>query len=127
MRKKILTEKMIDLYADFARMEGSRQATAERFGEFSATDQGFVKDHIRALTMPVLILWGEQDHLIPVSTAATWHDAIPGSKVIIYAETGHIPMEELADQTALDVRKFLGGPVQMVPSSQPVRRHRVPA
>ena len=127
VRKKILTEKMIDLYADFARMEGSRQATAERFGEFSATDQGFVKDHIRALTMPVLILWGEQDHLIPVSTAATWHDAIPGSKVIIYAETGHIPMEELADQTALDVRKFLGGPVQMVPSSQPVRRHRVPA
>jgi len=45
----------------------------------------------------------------PVATAATWHDAIPGSKVIIYAETGHIPMEELADQTALDVRKFLSG------------------
>ncbi|MEI9990261.1 MAG: alpha/beta hydrolase [Rhizomicrobium sp.] len=125
VRKKILTEAMIDQYADFARMEGSRAATAERFGE--ADDTSFVKDHIGALKMPVLILWGEQDHLIPVSAAATWHDAIPGSKVIIYAETGHIPMEELADQTALDVRKFLGGPVRMVPAAAPVRRHRAHA
>lgn len=109
VRKKILTDAMIDQYADFARMEGSRQATAERFGEYSAADGSFVKNHVGALTMPVLILWGEQDRLIPVSTAATWHDAIPGSKVVIYAETGHIPMEELADQTALDVRKFLSG------------------
>ena len=125
VRKKILTDAMIDQYADFARMEGSRQATALRFGQ--SGDPGFVKDHIGALKMPVLILWGEQDHLIPVSTAATWHDAIPGSKVIIYAETGHIPMEELADQTALDVRKFLGGPVQMVPATPAAHHRRIPA
>jgi pimeloyl-ACP methyl ester carboxylesterase len=109
VRKDILTPQMITLYADMARMEGSRAATAERFGQYSAADSTYVKDHVSALTMPVLILWGEQDHLIPVATAATWHDAIPGSKVIVYAETGHIPMEELADQTALDVRKFLNG------------------
>jgi len=126
VRKQILTEAMIDQYADFARMAGSREATAERFSQYSATDSAFVKDHIGALTMPVLILWGEQDHLIPVATAATWHDAIPGSKVIIYAETGHIPMEELADQTALDVRKFLGGPVRMVPGGPAAHRRRVP-
>ncbi|MEJ0027537.1 MAG: alpha/beta hydrolase [Rhizomicrobium sp.] len=126
VRKKILTEQMIDQYADFARMEGSRPATAQRFTQFSPADAAFVKDHIGALTMPVLILWGEQDHLIPVSVAAAWHDAIPGSKVIVYAETGHIPMEELADQTALDVRKFLGGPVRMVPGA-PVRHRRAHA
>jgi pimeloyl-ACP methyl ester carboxylesterase len=107
VRKAVLTDKMVELYSDMARMEGSREATGERFGQFNAGDFSYVKDHIGALKMPVLILWGEQDHLIPVATAATWHDAIPGSKVIIYAETGHIPMEELADQTAKDVRKFL--------------------
>ncbi|HUO88612.1 MAG TPA: alpha/beta hydrolase [Rhizomicrobium sp.] len=107
VRKAILTDKMIDLYSDMALMEGSREATAERFTQFSPAEASYVKDHVGALKMPVLILWGEQDHLIPVAAAAAWHDAIPGSKVIIYAETGHIPMEELADQTALDVRKFL--------------------
>ncbi|MEI9996181.1 MAG: alpha/beta fold hydrolase [Rhizomicrobium sp.] len=109
VRKAVLTEPMIDLYSDMARMDGSREATAERFGEFDPADAHYVKDHVGALKMPVLILWGEQDHLIPVAAAATWHDSIPGSKVIVYAETGHIPMEELADQTAKDVRKFLEG------------------
>jgi pimeloyl-ACP methyl ester carboxylesterase len=107
VRKAVLTDQMVDLYSDMALMEGTREATADRFAQFAPADFSYVKDHVGALKMPVLILWGEQDHLIPVATAATWHDAIPGSKVIIYAETGHIPMEELADQTALDVRKFL--------------------
>jgi pimeloyl-ACP methyl ester carboxylesterase len=107
VRKAVLTEQMIDLYADMARMEGTRQATFERFNEFEPGEMNFVKDHVGALTMPVLILWGEDDHLIPVAAAAMWRDAIPGSKVIVYADTGHIPMEELADQTAKDVRIFL--------------------
>ncbi len=60
MRKKILTEAMIDQYADFARMAGSRAATAERFGQYAAADGSFVKDHIGALKMPVLILWASR-------------------------------------------------------------------
>jgi pimeloyl-ACP methyl ester carboxylesterase len=66
-----------------------------------------VKDHVRALKMPVLILWGQEDHLIPVETAHTWNVAIPGSKLIVYLATGHIPMEEVADKSAADVRFFL--------------------
>ena len=73
-------------------------------------DFGFVKDHVGALKMPVLILWGEEDHLIPVETARVWNKAIPGSKLIIYPATGHIPMEEVADKSAADVRLFLSGP-----------------
>ncbi|HJW39657.1 MAG TPA: alpha/beta hydrolase [Rhizomicrobium sp.] len=125
VRKQILTPAMIKQYADFARMAGARQATAERFSQYSPADNSYVKDHIGVLTMPVLILWGEKDHLIPVATAATWHDAIPGSKVIIYADTGHIPMEEVADQSAKDVRKFLTK--DEAPPSVPSRRQRTHA
>jgi pimeloyl-ACP methyl ester carboxylesterase len=107
VQKKVLTEQMVDLYSDMARLEGARQATFERFNQ--PFDRTFIKDHIKALTMPVLILWGEDDHLIPAATAATWHDAIPGSKVVIYAGTGHIPMEEIPNQSARDVREFLTG------------------
>jgi pimeloyl-ACP methyl ester carboxylesterase len=106
VRKAVLTEQMIDLYSDMALLEGSRAATFERFNQ-TGDDPTYVKVHISALKMPVLILWGEQDHLIPVSSAHTWNAAIPGSKLIIYPATGHIPMEEVADQSAADVRKFL--------------------
>ena len=105
VHKSIITDAMIDQYWDFARMEGTREATIERFQAIE--DYGYVKDHIDALKMPTLILWGEQDHLIPVAAAYEFHRAIPGSKLIVYPATGHIPMEEVAQQSAADVRAFL--------------------
>jgi pimeloyl-ACP methyl ester carboxylesterase len=105
VRKSVLTEQMIDLYTDMALLKGTREATFERFNQME--DYGYVKAHVRALKMPVLILWGQEDHLIPVETAHTWKAAIPGSTLIVYPATGHIPMEEVADQSAADVRAFL--------------------
>ncbi len=104
MHKEIITDAMTDSYWDFARMEGTRQATLTRSQLPMDT---YVQDHTTALKMPVLILWGEGDQLIPVSTAHDWAKAVKGSKLILYPATGHIPMEEVADKSAADVRAFL--------------------
>jgi len=104
VHKEIITDAMIDSYWDFARMSGTRAATLKRF---QLPYDTFVADHTGALTMPTLILWGEQDHLIPVAIAHDWQKAVKGSKLIVYPKTGHIPMEEVADQSAADVRAFL--------------------
>ena len=104
VHKEIITDKMIDQYWEFARMEGSRQANAARFALPFTND---VKEHIGDIKAPTLILWGEQDHLIPVESAHAFHKDIPGSKLIVYPATGHIPMEEVPDQSAADVRAFL--------------------
>ncbi len=108
VRKSVITDKMIDMYWRFHLMEGAREANAERFA--TNEDYGYVKDHIGQIKAPTLILWGAQDHLIPVAAAHAFNRAIPGSKVIIYPATGHIPMEEVADQSAADVRAFLSTP-----------------
>jgi len=104
VHKEIITDAMTDWYWDFARMEGTRRATLARF---QLPIETYVQDHTTAITMPTLILWGEQDGLIPVSTAHDWAKAVKGSKLIVYPATGHIPMEELADKSAADVRAFL--------------------
>lgn len=104
VRKEIITPAMIDQYWDFARMEGTREATRERFQLPFTND---VKAHIADIKAPTLILWGENDHLIPVASAYAFHKDIPGSKLIVYPGTGHIPMEEVADRSAADVRSFL--------------------
>ncbi len=108
VRKSIITDKMVDMYWQFHLMAGSREANAERFA--TVEDYGYVKDHIGAIKVPTLILWGEEDHLIPVAAAHEFQKAIPGSKLITYPATGHIPMEEVADQSAADVRAFLSAP-----------------
>ena len=104
VHKEIVTDAMIDSYWDFARMEGTRRATMLRFAGAQDT---YVRDHTTSLKMPVLILWGEQDGLIPVAVAHDWNKAVPGSTLIVYPRTGHIPMEEVAEQSAADVRTFL--------------------
>ena len=105
VHKAIITDAMVDQYWRFARMEGTREATAERFQ--TNEDYGYVKDHINEIKMPTLILWGAEDHLIPVAAASEFHRAIPNSKLVVYPATGHIPMEEVAQQSAADVRAFL--------------------
>lgn len=104
VHKEVITDAMIDSYWDFARMEGTRRATMLRFQGQRDT---YVRDHTTTLKMPVLILWGEEDGLIPVAVAQDWRKAVPGSKLIVYPKTGHIPMEEVADKSAADVRAFL--------------------
>jgi pimeloyl-ACP methyl ester carboxylesterase len=106
VHKEIITPAMIDSYWDFARMAGTRPATLKRF---STPWDTYVQDHAAALKMPVLILWGAQDRLIPVAAAHDWNKAVAGSKLIVYPATGHIPMEEVAGASAADVRAFLGG------------------
>jgi pimeloyl-ACP methyl ester carboxylesterase len=106
VHKNIITDQMIDQYWEFARMEGSRAANGERFLLPFTSD---VKDHIGDIKAPTLILWGEQDHLIPVAAAHQFQQDIPGSQLVIYPATGHIPQEEVPDRSAQDVRTFLSG------------------
>jgi pimeloyl-ACP methyl ester carboxylesterase len=107
VRKSIVTPAMIDSYWDFARMEGTRAATLKRF---TTRADHYVRKHASAITMPTLILWGEEDRLIPLASGHEWAKAVTGSKLIVYPATGHIPMEEVADQSAGDVRAFLNAP-----------------
>jgi len=109
VRKAVLSDAMIDQYWDFARMEGTRRTTVARF---RLPPDTYVRDHIGAIKAPTLILWGEQDHLIPVAAGHAWAKAIPGAKLVVYPATGHLPMEEVAEESAGDVRAFLGKPSQ---------------
>lgn len=107
VRKAIITSTMIDEYWDFSRMAGTRQATIVRF---QLPPDDYVRNHIGSIKAPTLILWGAEDRLIPVAAAHAWARAIPGSRLIVYPDTGHLPMEEEPADTAAAVRAFLGTP-----------------
>ena len=109
VRKAALTDQMIDQYWDFARMTGTRRATLTRF---RLPPDDFVRDHVGAIKAPTLILWGKEDRLIPVAAAHAWAEAIPGSRLVVYPDTGHLPMEEEAWESAGNVRTFLGEPAR---------------
>ena len=50
---------------------------------------------------------GEQDKVIPVSQQRGFAGAIPGAQLIVYPNGGHVPMEQLPDVSAKDLKAFL--------------------
>ncbi len=102
---EFVTKEMVERYWDLARYPGNREATGLRFAWYAANMDKSLP--VERLEMPTLILWGEEDRLIPVETASLLNQKIDGSGVIIYPETGHLPMEERADETAAATGVFL--------------------
>ena len=105
-KKEIINDAMVDRYWELLLFPGNRQASIDRFAKAHNVKPAS-KDALSALKMPVLIMWGAEDGLIPVSSATWFASAIPQAKSIIYAGVGHIPMEEVPDQSAKDMKAFL--------------------
>lgn len=102
--KNKVTEELVDRYYDLFSREGNPEA-------FLSLVNGKFKDNTRKLkylTVPTLIIWGENDEWIPVKYAYKFHQKIPNSRIVIYEHVGHIPMEEVPKMTAQDVLEFLG-------------------
>lgn len=66
-----------------------------------------IGDSYRALTLPVLIIWGEEDRVIRVKNAYRLHGDLPGSKLKIIGKCGHNPHEERPLETFGHIAAFL--------------------
>ena len=62
--------------------------------------------HLHRLTMPVLIVWGGEDKIIPVGQAPYWKAKIPHSEVLIVPGAGHIAYLDKPDTTGA-IARFL--------------------
>lgn len=101
-----VTPAMVDRYWELNRYPGNREATIRRF-TLAHNNRPASREQLADIKAPTLILWGEEDNLIPVSSARWFHEAMPASRLIIYPKVGHAPMEEVADTSARDVAVFL--------------------
>ena len=65
-----------------------------------------VEARIAGLTVPALIVWGEQDRGLHVGSAQVLQALMPRSQVIIMPAVGHLPMIERPRQSADDYLRF---------------------
>jgi pimeloyl-ACP methyl ester carboxylesterase len=61
-----------------------------------------------AEAVPVLIVWGADDSIIPVSHGKDAHEAIPGSRLEVFEGVGHVPQLEAPGRFIIALEKFLG-------------------
>ncbi|WP_099022791.1 alpha/beta fold hydrolase [Mycolicibacterium palauense] len=58
-------------------------------------------------SVPVQLIWGEQDVVIPVSHAHLAHAAMPGSQLEIFKRSGHFPFHDDPDRFVEVVERFI--------------------
>jgi pimeloyl-ACP methyl ester carboxylesterase len=59
-----------------------------------------------AAVLPTLIVWGEQDSIIPVAHGIAAHEAMPGSRLELFAKAGHMPHHQDPERFAAVLGDF---------------------
>ena len=111
----IVTKAEIDEYWELLRYPGNREATGKRFAQ-SANRNTTSAISEATRNVPALILWGDEDSLIPVSSAKWFQAQYRDQVTHIYKGIGHLPMEEAAETSARDVAEWLKRPT---PTAKP--------
>ncbi len=102
----LVDDAMVARYAELARAPGHRDILLQITLGFR--DRNYATaERLAALQMPVLVLSGDRDRLVPPDHAQQFHDAIAGSELVMFEGVGHIPQEEAADASAMAVHEFL--------------------
>ncbi len=101
----LVDDAMVARYSELARAPGHRDILLQ----MSTGRRTYATPEMLAplASIPVLILWGDTDRLVPAEHAQNFANAIQGSTLVMYENTGHIPQEEIPDRSAADVRAFV--------------------
>ncbi len=102
-----VTDEQIAKYARYYDLPGSKRAMVSAAQQI--VPENFEKIHaaIASIHVPVLILWGEQDSIIPVTNGYALKKLIPNSRLEILSECGHMVQEEKPGETMTAINKFL--------------------
>ncbi len=99
-----VTDALVDQYMYMALRTGNRQAFIARLG--NQTPDSTYRQMSR-ITQRTLILWGQQDRLIPVSNARRFQQDLSNDTLVIMPNAGHVPMEEMPRQSVQIAQPFL--------------------
>lgn len=97
---------MVARYSELARAPGHRDILLQMTLGYRERNYA-TAERLAPLNMPVLILSGDRDQLVPIEHARQFHDAIAGSELVVFEGVGHIPQEEKPDESAMAVHEFL--------------------
>ncbi|HEV6963849.1 alpha/beta fold hydrolase [Roseateles sp.] len=94
---------LVDRYYELTLREGNRVALMQRMDQLAP---GPV-ERLPEIKVPTLILWGGRDRLIPPPWGEAFHQAIPGSRLVVFPKLGHVPQEEDPAATLAALRDWL--------------------
>jgi pimeloyl-ACP methyl ester carboxylesterase len=105
---KVATDALVTRYYDMMLAPGVRGAILERMRQTVLQDPVPFLNRIHA---PTLLVWGEQDQMIPFHNSADYLRALPNATLVPLPGVGHLPQEEAPSSALEPVKAFLAKPV----------------
>ena len=87
----VLDERRVDARHLPLRIRGAHRAIIRTVRRWDAER---VSREAHLIGQPTLLLWGDTDREVPLADGQRLHEAIPGSRLIVFRECGHLPHEE---------------------------------
>ncbi len=87
----VLDERRVDARHLPLRTRGAHRAIIRTVRRWDAER---VSRDAHLLRQPTLLLWGDTDREVPLADGERLHEAIAGSRLIVFRECGHLPHEE---------------------------------
>jgi pimeloyl-ACP methyl ester carboxylesterase len=64
---------------------------------------------LHRIKLPALVVWGENDKIMPPAYAALWRERLPEARLVMLENCGHLPHVEHAERVAREVCAFIEG------------------
>jgi pimeloyl-ACP methyl ester carboxylesterase len=99
----LVTEELVNRYYELSRFPGNLAAFTKRVKARLDQDAALISD----IRVPTLILWGQEDIYFPVESAYRFKNDIPNAQIAVFEKVGHLPMEEVPDQSMAYFTNFI--------------------
>lgn len=96
-------------YARPLHSEGGRHALISTAQQLVPDDIDQIAEKYSTIRLPVLLLWCDNDKVVPLEIGWRLHAALPNSTFHMLESCGHMPQEEVPEATARRIKQFLKG------------------
>ena len=79
------------------------------------TYQDVLDGKLQGINIPVLIIWGKEEKLIPMSVGEQMKQELPHSSLLVCTDSGHLAVYECWKKLEPEVAEFLSSPAPPVP------------
>jgi len=105
--KDRITEEQIDTYAYYGSLPGAREAISQTAKQILPKDIDRLTEQYKGISVPVLVIWGVEDEVVPLRVGLLFKRDIPGAELVPLSGCGHIPPEEGPQATRQAIMDFL--------------------
>lgn len=102
-----ITEEMVTAYGANLSLPGASRALIQTAKQMLPSNLDEIAERYRSIDVPVLLIWGENDEIIPLEIGRKLAGNIRNSKLVVVPSCGHVPQEECPSQAIKAMETFL--------------------